>query len=105
MIAMRAGPLSMVSARRLGSHKLERAGFESCKRGGDRWELRKIHPDVGRLEFPEGAHADAADYHPVHAFTGKRQKRLAHAVAVVEIAIRDDPGVSVLCIENHKERR
>jgi hypothetical protein len=61
--------------------------------------------DVRRLKFPQGAHANAADYHPVHAFTGKGQKWLAHAMAVIEIAVRDRTAASVFRVDNQKKRR
>lgn len=93
---------AMVAACRLGCHNLELASLESLDRGRSSWEFRQVHLDVRRLKFPKGAHADAADYHPVHAFTGKRQKRLAYTMAVIEITVRDGPAGSPLRIDDQK---
>lgn len=93
---------AMVAARRLGSHNLELAGLESLDRGRSSRELRQVYLDVRRLKFPEGTHANSADHHPIHAFTGKRQKRLAHTMAVIEIAVRDGTAGSSLRVDDQK---
>jgi hypothetical protein len=92
----------MVAARRLRSHNLEIAGFESLDRGRSSWELRQVYLDVCRLKFPKGTHANSADHHPIHAFSGQRQKRLAHTMAVIKIAVRDGTAGSSLRVDDQK---
>ena len=101
-VAMMVSLLSVMAARCLWGHKLEFASLESLDGGRSSRELRQVYSDVRRLEFPKGAHANAADHHPVHAFTGKRQKRLAHAMAVIEITVRDGPAGASLRIDDQK---
>jgi hypothetical protein len=101
-VAMMVSLLSVMAARRLWSHKLEFASLESLDRGRSSRELGQVYLDVRRLEFPKGTHANSADHHPIHTFTGKRQKRLAYTMAVIEIAIRDGPAGSSLRVDDQK---
>jgi hypothetical protein len=104
-VGMMVRPLSVVAARRLRSHYLEFAGLESLDGGRNSWKLRQVHLDVHGLKFPKCAHANAANHHPVHAFTGKGQERLAHAMAMIDITVRDRVAGSVFRVDNQKKRR